>query len=70
MPQISRVQGQFVKSDKIAKKLSKMLIWASKIKFRKISKINFKNDSQFQILTKFLNFYFKKSILAVKFGLN
>ncbi len=37
VPQISRAQGQFVKSDKIAKKLSKMLIWASKIKFRKIS---------------------------------
>ncbi len=33
VPQISRAQGQFVKSDKIAKKLSKMLIWASKIKF-------------------------------------
>jgi len=47
VPQISRAQRQFVKSDKIAKKLSKMLIWASKIKFRKISKRNFKNDSQF-----------------------
>ena len=47
MPQISRAQGQFVKSDKIAKKLSKMLIWASKIIFRKISMRNFKNGSQF-----------------------
>ena len=47
VPQISRAQGQFVKSDKIAKKLTKMLIWASKIKFRKISMRNFKNDSQF-----------------------
>ncbi len=47
MPQISRAQGQFVKSDKIAKKMSKMLIWASKIKFKKNLVRNFKNDSQY-----------------------
>jgi len=47
VPQISRAQGQFVKSDKIAKKLSKMCIWASKIKFRKISMRNFENDCQY-----------------------
>ncbi len=47
VPKISRAQGQFVKSDKIAKKLSKMLVWAPKIKFITISMRNFKNDCQY-----------------------